>query len=69
MYNREVEPNAKSVSEWIWQMSHDVRPKPGNISPLLVSRDLAIQEVAKFCYGYNVWETSHDVRPHTLAVW
>jgi len=36
-------PNAKSVSERMWQMSHYVRPKPGNVSYVLVSRDSVIQ--------------------------
>ena len=41
-------PNAKSVSERMRQMSHYVRPKPGNVSYVLVSRDSVIQEVVIF---------------------
>jgi len=50
-------------------MSHDVRPKSGNVSHLLDSKDLEIQEITRFCYGYNDWQTSHDMRSNTLAVW
>ena len=60
-------PNAKSVSERIWLMSHYVRPNPRNVSPVLVSQVLVIQEVARLCYGYNACQTSHHVRPNTLA--
>src|SRR5262249_51590236 len=62
-----VTPNAKSVSERLWQISHDMRPNPGNVSPMLISPAPVIQEVARFCYAYNAWQTSHPVRPNTLA--
>ena len=42
--------NAKSVSERIWQRSHDMRPNPGTISRMLISQVISLQYVARhFC--------------------
>jgi hypothetical protein len=60
-------PNAKSVSERIWLMSHDMRPNSENVSYILISQALVRQKVARLCYGYNAEQTSHHVRPNTLA--
>ena len=64
---RRAEPNAKSVSERIWQMSHHVRPNPANASHTLASRALILQEDVQPFHAYNVWCWSQHVRPNTLA--
>jgi hypothetical protein len=60
-------PNAKSISERIWQMFHDMRPIAGNALPTLISQPLSLQGVARLCQEYNAWQMSHHVRPITLA--
>ena len=48
-------PNAKSVSERIWHMSHPVRPNPASTLHTLVSQALVLQEKVKLFHGYNAW--------------
>jgi hypothetical protein len=60
-------PDAKSVSERIWYMSHHVRPNPAHRSHAFVSPSLPRQEVARLFPGYHAWQPSHGVRPDTLA--
>jgi hypothetical protein len=60
-------PNAKSVSERIWQMSYNMKPNAGNVLHTLISQSSALQEVARLHHGYNAWQMSHHVRPNTLA--
>jgi len=61
-------PNAKSVSERIWEMSHHVRSNPAHRSHACVSSSLTCQEVVRLSHGYNACQTSHHVRPNTLAI-
>src|SRR5262245_59892423 len=65
-YNRLV-PNAKSVSERIWQMSHHVRPNPASPWHTLDSQAFSLQEVAWACCGYSGWQMSQVLRPNTLS--
>jgi hypothetical protein len=62
-----VLPNAKSVSERIWKMSHHVRSNPAHRSHAFVSPSLTCQEAVRLSQGYNACQTSHCVRPNTLA--
>src|SRR5207253_7138218 len=50
-----------------WLISHDVRPNPENVSPILTPQALVIPGLVRLFYGYNAWQTSHHVRPNTLA--
>src|SRR5262249_55729247 len=46
-------PNAKSVSERIWQRSHHVRSNTGYISHTLFSQAMALQEIVRLSHRYN----------------
>ena len=61
------QPNAKSVSERIWQKSHRVRPNLVHVLRTLVSQAPALQKVVRPFHGYNAWQMSQHVRPNTLA--
>jgi hypothetical protein len=46
-----MKPNAKSVSERIWQRSHEVKSNPAHASDTMVSQALALQEVVRYSQG------------------
>ena len=46
-------PNAMSVSERIWQMSHKMKPNAGNALRALISQSSDRKEVARPFHGYN----------------
>jgi hypothetical protein len=64
---RFMTPNAKSVSDRFWQMSHYVRPNPAHVSHTLVSQFSMLQEVVRHCHGYKAWQRSQPVRSNTLT--
>jgi len=60
-------PNAKSVSERIWQMSHNMRFNAGNTLPTLLSQSSALYRGYEALLGDNAWQMPHHVKPNTLA--
>src|SRR5262249_34089742 len=48
-----LRPNAKSVSERLWHMSHNMQPNAENVSHPLTSQPSALQEVARPSHGYH----------------
>src|SRR6266446_8737619 len=64
----EWKPHAKSVSERIWQISHQLRPNPAHVPHTLVSQTLTLQEVVRTVHGYNAWQISQHMRHNPISI-
>jgi hypothetical protein len=54
--------NAKSVSQRIWQMFHNMKPNAGTVSRTLPSQALDLQEIVRPCQRYNAVVSWDDHR-------